>query len=203
MKVALGRENLCSFPPYWFQSLAISPTKTSESENDRVNEEKESEHSCTRIIADTHYDAGTTNDSNLDEETIFKRFREATETIINLGKTDSGVISGIDKFVSNCQRIKTNAALVSALSTFTKYGVPKKESSRLIPVQSTSIVKRKALHKGRQLLPSGRPPKKSYVEHIYSEQSQPTPFYRTTGRKPNTVHNLAEAVTRNCRLSIT
>jgi len=124
------------------------------------------------------------------------------EEISKRANEDPTVLEGLIKYSKNYSKMKTNAALSLALHTFGLYHTVKK-SSRRIPVQSMSIVRRKARYGGKNDATCGRPRNASYhKDHHYTNKdpSLNRHLFQSMKKSSKLPHCLSECVARNKHL---
>lgn len=130
---------------------------------------------------------------DVDVELQLKLFQSNVDEIIDKAQINTDILKAVQCFNENFKRIRSNAGLISALCTFSKYsGGPR---SARIRVQPTAISRRKAKYKGRTVINSGRVAKINYTKEPAYNKTVGSSFTLQATKSRNTrPHCLSERV---------
>lgn len=124
-----------------------------------------------------------------DIDKLSARLNNFTQKLFDLNQSQSGY-NICDTFLKIFEKLKTEASIESALHKFSKF--PTKLKKGIIPVQTTSVARRKTKIGGVIPIPSWRPLKRLGPEHNNDTKK---------GKRPRNVHALSYCVRENINLS--
>lgn len=149
-------------------------------------------------------------DYNKNKTEILSKLDSIFNDIKNKIENNDIIYTAAKKFIKNYENIKTEAALETALTTFGKYSgfdakrrIKRPISNTSIGVQPTAISRRKVPCGGRNCIPSGRPPKRSFTsEHGYFKEMQKSTLLPKKQKK-SAPHNITYCTNENISLGKT